>query len=71
MVLSNRDRQSNRGGNILLGFIDKKHIHHIPVPNSNKTIPEAITYLPVEGGEGYWQFHMDRYASSFICFYCK
>ncbi|KAF2892909.1 hypothetical protein ILUMI_13264 [Ignelater luminosus] len=59
-VYLSRDRQSQRGGNILLGFIDKKHIHRVPVPNSNKTIPDTITYLPVEGGSGYWQFHMDR-----------
>lgn len=56
----NRDRQSNRGGNLLLGFIDEKHIHQKVVPGKNHTVPETITYLPVDGSKGYWQFKMDK-----------
>lgn len=48
-----RDRQSNRGGNIMLGFIDEKHIH------KTNQVPEKIKYLPTDAGQ-YWQFTMDR-----------
>jgi len=58
-VYLNRDRQSHRGGNILLGFVDPKHIHQMPAPD-NKTIPTPITYLPVDASNGYWEFKMDR-----------
>lgn len=51
-IYLNRDRQSNKGGNILLGFVDPKHIH---VTNKE---PDPITYLPVDAGQ-YWQFSMD------------
>ncbi|KAF5289707.1 hypothetical protein FQR65_LT11761 [Abscondita terminalis] len=58
-IYLNRDRQSHRGGNIMFGFIDKKHIHQKIDPNTNKTIPEEITYLPVNANDGYWSFNMD------------
>ncbi|KAK4884207.1 hypothetical protein RN001_000478 [Aquatica leii] len=61
-VFLNRDRQSTRGGNVLLGLIDEKHIHQKVVPGLNHTVPEDITYLPVDSKEGYWSFKMDGVA---------
>ncbi|XP_018563231.1 aspartic proteinase A2-like [Anoplophora glabripennis] len=52
-IYLNRDRQSNKGGNILLGFVEPKHIHV-----TNK-VPDPITYLAVDAGQ-YWKFTMDR-----------
>ncbi|KAF5289708.1 hypothetical protein FQR65_LT11762 [Abscondita terminalis] len=54
-----RDGQSHQGGNIMLGFIDKQHIHTIVDPNTNKTFREEITYLPVNSHDEYWSFNMD------------
>lgn len=48
-VYLNRDRSSNRGGNVIFGRIEKRHV----LEN------ETITYLPVNL-TGYWQFKMDR-----------
>lgn len=59
-VYLNRDRQSNRGGNLMLGFIEKKHIHQKQVPGQNHSVLEPITYLPVDPSNGWWQFKMDR-----------
>ncbi|KAF5292331.1 hypothetical protein FQA39_LY03365 [Lamprigera yunnana] len=59
-IYLNRDRQSNRGGNVLLGLIDKKHIHHKIDPESNRTVPEEITYLSVDPSQAFWKFRMDR-----------
>ncbi|KAJ8965971.1 hypothetical protein NQ314_003819 [Rhamnusium bicolor] len=57
-IYLNRDRQSNVGGNIMLGFVDEKHIHKTEL--KNKTIvPDKIKYLPVDAGQ-YWKFSMDR-----------
>ncbi|KAJ8976410.1 hypothetical protein NQ317_005329 [Molorchus minor] len=56
-IYLNRDRQSNKGGNIMLGFFDEKHIHKTEL--KNKTIvPAKITYLPVDPGQ-YWKFSVD------------
>ncbi|KAJ8924271.1 hypothetical protein NQ315_007063 [Exocentrus adspersus] len=46
------DRQSSRGGNIMLGFIDSKHIH------VTKGVKDQIKYLPVDPGQ-YWKFTVD------------
>ncbi|GLV43473.1 cathepsin D [Carabus blaptoides fortunei] len=48
-IYLNRDRQSNRGGNVYFGRIEDRHI----LQN------ETITYLPVNQ-TGYWQFKMDK-----------
>lgn len=48
-IYLNRDRQSNRGGNVIFGRIEERHILQ------NHT----ITYLPVNQ-TGYWQFKMDK-----------
>lgn len=58
-VYLNRDRQSSRGGNLLLGFIDTKHIHQKPGPNGTHVL-ESITYLPVNPANSYWEFNIDR-----------
>lgn len=57
-IYLNRDHQSNRGGNIMLGFVDKKHIHRQQL--RNKTIVyDPIKYIPIDAG-AYWQFSMDK-----------
>ncbi|XP_049780921.1 lysosomal aspartic protease-like isoform X3 [Schistocerca cancellata] len=43
----NRDRTTDRGGNLILGASEKKHYNG------------SFTYLPVTKKE-YWQFHMDK-----------
>nr|UJP31644.1 cathepsin D2 [Dermestes maculatus] len=52
-IYMNRDKQSSRGGNVFLGYIEKKHIH-----STNKK-PDPILYVPVDGN-GYWQFDMNK-----------
>lgn len=53
-----RDTQSAHGGNIMLGFLDQKHVHQTRYPNGS-TIPDEITYLNVDPGQ-YWQFNVDK-----------
>lgn len=55
-----RDTQSSHGGNVILGFVDSKHIHHSVGPDG-KIVPEQITYLPCDPSDGYWQFAVDEY----------
>ncbi|XP_018328790.1 lysosomal aspartic protease-like [Agrilus planipennis] len=68
-IYLNRDKQSNRGGNIILGAIDEKHIH---VTDKK---PDQITYLPVDKSSGWWQFKMDRIdlaiTKDILITYCK
>ncbi|KAJ3649035.1 hypothetical protein Zmor_020797 [Zophobas morio] len=56
-IYLNRDRQSNRGGNVMLGFVDPKHIHKTKI--NGKIVADNFTYLSVEN-YAYWQFQMDR-----------
>ncbi|EFA06989.2 Lysosomal aspartic protease-like Protein [Tribolium castaneum] len=56
-IYLNRDRQSNRGGNVMLGFVDLKHVHKTKV--GKKIVYDNFTYLPVEN-YAYWQFQMDQ-----------
>ncbi|XP_044263659.1 aspartic proteinase A2-like [Tribolium madens] len=56
-IYLNRDRQSNRGGNVMLGFVDLKHVHKAKV--GKKIVYDNFTYLPVEN-YAYWQFQMDQ-----------
>jgi hypothetical protein len=56
-IYLNRDRQSNRGGNINLGFVDDKHIHKEKI--NGKIVYDNFTYLQVENF-AYWQFQMDQ-----------
>ncbi|XP_060532858.1 lysosomal aspartic protease-like [Cylas formicarius] len=56
-IYLNRDRQSNKGGNIMLGFINKKHIRKHMSPN-NIPVEDEIRYLSVEPSF-YWQFKID------------
>ncbi|KAJ8963214.1 hypothetical protein NQ318_018680 [Aromia moschata] len=62
-IFLNRDRQSNKGGNIMLGFVDDKHIHKTQLKNGT-IIDDTITYLPVDPGQ-YWQFSMDSIVVSY------
>nr|UHM21926.1 cathepsin D2 [Zabrotes subfasciatus] len=57
-IYLNRDRQSAQGGNVILGFVDKKHVHHVKYPNGS-IIYDEIKYLPIDPTQ-YWQFSMDR-----------
>ncbi|CAG9864101.1 unnamed protein product [Phyllotreta striolata] len=57
-VYLNRDPQSTKGGNIMLGFVDKKHIHIHQLPNGAK-VYDNITYLQVDAGQ-YWMFSVDK-----------
>lgn len=50
----NRDKQSNKGGSLILGEIDKKHIH------VTRKKPDRITYVPVNSGSPLWEFSIDR-----------
>ncbi|XP_066138705.1 cathepsin D-like [Euwallacea fornicatus] len=56
-VYLNRDTQSNHGGNIILGFIEKRHIHSTKDSN-NKTVYDPIKYMPIKPGY-LWQFDLD------------
>lgn len=49
-----RDKQSNKGGSLILGEIDKKHIH------VTRKKPDRITYVPVNSGSPLWEFSIDR-----------
>ncbi|KAI4466600.1 beta-site app-cleaving enzyme isoform a-related [Holotrichia oblita] len=51
---SKTDKSSPKGGSIILGAIDKKHIH---VTN---TIPDRITYVPVNSATALWEFSIDK-----------
>ncbi|CAH1999626.1 unnamed protein product [Acanthoscelides obtectus] len=57
-VYMNRDRQSTHGGNVILGFIQDKHIHQTQFKNGTK-IHDKIKFLPVEPGQ-YWKFSVDK-----------
>ncbi|CAG9837942.1 unnamed protein product [Diabrotica balteata] len=57
-VYLNRDRNSDRGGNIMLGFVDPKHIHKTIYPNKT-IIQDTIVYLNADTAE-YWQFNVDK-----------
>ncbi|KAG5888198.1 hypothetical protein JTB14_036210 [Gonioctena quinquepunctata] len=57
-IYLNRDRQSNRGGNIMLGFVDQKHIHKTRYPNGS-IIPDEIKYLQVTSDQ-YWEIAVDK-----------
>ncbi|XP_076267637.1 lysosomal aspartic protease-like [Rhynchophorus ferrugineus] len=57
-IYLNRDKQSDHGGNIILGFIEKRHIHSHKDSN-NQTIYDDILYLPIKSGT-YWQFDLDK-----------
>ncbi|KAJ3637672.1 hypothetical protein MTP99_001112 [Tenebrio molitor] len=61
-IYLNRDRQSNRGGNINLGFVDDKHIHKEKI--NGKIVYDNFTYLQVENF-AYWQFQMDQIVINF------
>lgn len=52
-VYMNRDRQSNHGGNVILGAIEPRHIHI-----TNK-VQDEIIYLPVKSF-AFWQFDIDK-----------
>ena len=52
-VYLNRDRHSPRGGDIIMGFIETKHIH------VTKKKFDNITYLPLTSSI-YWQFKIDK-----------
>ncbi|KAK9872454.1 hypothetical protein WA026_017923 [Henosepilachna vigintioctopunctata] len=58
-IYINRNRQSYRqkGGELQLGFYDKKHIKVDYI--NGKKIMDEILYLPA-GGTSYWQFKMDK-----------
>ncbi|CAH1163535.1 unnamed protein product [Phaedon cochleariae] len=56
-IYLNRDRQSNKGGNIMLGFYDPKHVHQTSYPNGS-VIPDTIKFLQVDAGAD-WQFSLD------------
>lgn len=51
-IYMNRDRQSNRGGDIYLGSIEPRHVY-------NKNL-SSIVYLPVTS-YAFWQFNIDKY----------
>ncbi|CAH0552174.1 unnamed protein product [Brassicogethes aeneus] len=53
-IYINSNRDSKRGGNIILGYIEHRHIHK----NKDK-VPDPIKYLPVDAGQ-YWQFTVDK-----------
>uniref|UniRef100_A0A6P7FU10 Lysosomal aspartic protease-like n=1 Tax=Diabrotica virgifera virgifera TaxID=50390 RepID=A0A6P7FU10_DIAVI len=57
-IYLNRDRNSNRGGNIMLGFFDPKHVHKTSYPNGS-IIQDTIVYLNADTAE-YWQFNVDK-----------
>jgi len=57
-VYLNRDKQSDKGGNVILGFIEMRHVHSKKDANNN-TIYDPIKYMPVKSGY-FWQFDMDR-----------
>ncbi|KAL3287469.1 hypothetical protein HHI36_001939 [Cryptolaemus montrouzieri] len=56
-IYLNRNHQSDKGGNILLGFVDKKHIK-VEVIDGKKVYDE-IKYMPTDP-LSYWQFDMDE-----------
>ncbi|XP_030766306.1 lysosomal aspartic protease-like [Sitophilus oryzae] len=56
-IYLNRDAQSEHGGNIILGFIEYRHVHSKKDAN-NHTIYDPIKYLPLKAG-AYWQFDLD------------
>ncbi|XP_066256821.1 cathepsin D-like [Euwallacea similis] len=56
-IYLNRDKQSNHGGNVILGFIEKRHIHSTKDAN-NKTIYDTIKYMPIKPGYQ-WEFDLD------------
>ncbi|KAK9732354.1 Eukaryotic aspartyl protease [Popillia japonica] len=53
-IYLNRDKSSKKGGSIILGAIDKKHIHV-----TNK-VPDKITYVPINSASALWEFSIDR-----------
>ncbi|CAG9766218.1 unnamed protein product [Ceutorhynchus assimilis] len=56
-VYLNRDKQSDHGGNVIMGFIEMRHVHSRKGPN-NETIYDPIKYMPVKPGY-LWQFDLD------------
>ncbi|XP_050294886.1 uncharacterized protein LOC126735047 [Anthonomus grandis grandis] len=56
-VYLNRDKQSSQGGNVILGYIEKRHIHSHQDENKNK-IYDPIKYMPVKASP-YWKFDLD------------
>lgn len=52
-IYMNRDKQSNHGGNVILGAIESRHIH------STNKVKDKITYLPVKS-YAFWQFDIDK-----------
>lgn len=55
-IFLNRDYQSSRGGDIMLGAINEKHIH---VTNKVK---DKVTYVQVDSSYGQWAFKIDSAA---------
>ncbi|GJQ82675.1 hypothetical protein Trydic_g19690 [Trypoxylus dichotomus] len=53
-IYLNRDKASDKGGSVILGAIDKKHIH------VTKNVPDKITYVPVNVQTRLWQFSIDK-----------
>lgn len=56
-VYLNRDKQSNHGGNVIMGFLEKRHIHHVRDQNNN-IVYDEVTYLPIKNSS-FWQFDLD------------
>lgn len=52
-----RDKQSKTGGNVIMGFIEKRHIHNTK-DKDNNTIYDVVKYMPVHSGY-FWQFNLD------------
>ncbi|XP_056629561.1 uncharacterized protein LOC130440442 [Diorhabda sublineata] len=57
-IYLNRDRNSNRGGNVILGFVEYRHIHKTELKNGT-VVPDTITYLNVDPGR-FWKFTVDK-----------
>ncbi|KRT81659.1 hypothetical protein AMK59_5132 [Oryctes borbonicus] len=53
-IYLNRDKASNKGGSVILGEIDKKHIH------VTANVPDKITYVPINAASALWEFSMDK-----------
>lgn len=57
-IYFNRDTQSIHGGNIMLGYVEKRHIWH--VKEKGVVIYENFTYLSIDPDLSYWQFNIDK-----------
>ncbi|KAL1513495.1 hypothetical protein ABEB36_002899 [Hypothenemus hampei] len=57
-VYLNRDKQSKNGGNIIMGELEKRHIHKIKLPNET-IVYDDILYMPVKPGYA-WTFDLEK-----------